>query len=58
MIHADEAPDNPLIVRLSEPGQDRELRAISYINSVLEVFSDRERDRILNYLLARNPGRN
>lgn len=57
MITADMPPKNPVIVRLSEPGEDLELKAISYIDSILKTFTESERRRMLGFLIARDAAR-
>lgn len=55
MIIPDCASDTPISIILSEPGEDTELKAISYIASVLHHFPQDGRERILNYLYGRFP---
>jgi len=46
----------PVTILLAEAGEDAELKAISYIGSVLDRFSDRDRHRILAYCCWRFSG--
>jgi len=43
----------PVTITLAEPGEDRELKAISYMASVLSDFSPAAKQRILAYLNLR-----
>ncbi len=52
-IYPDRPSDSPVMITLAEPGEDRELKAISYISSVLSDFSPAAKYRILGYLNLR-----
>lgn len=45
---------NPVSVKLTEPGEDLELKAMAYSWSVLCELNQVERDRAIEWLAARN----
>jgi hypothetical protein len=55
MIFPDEPSKTPVTLQLTSPGEDVELKAIAYINSVLTFLDHEQRRRILNYLCERHP---
>lgn len=53
MLIADE-PKDPCTITLTEPGEDIELKAMSYCWSVLCELNQVQRDRAIEWLAARN----
>lgn len=50
----DEPSDSPITIRLREPGEDAELKAMAYCWSVLCELNQVQRDRAIEWLSARN----
>lgn len=55
-VIADTPSATPIMIKLVEPGEDRELKALSYIGSILSDFDDEAKRRMLAYLNLRYDG--
>jgi hypothetical protein len=55
MISADQPRENPVLVKIAEPGEDVELKAIAYVQSVLTSLPVESHQRVLDYLYSRLP---
>jgi len=54
MIYADEKSKSPVMITLTEPGEDVELKAMSWCWSVLLNLTQPQRDRAVAWLTHRN----
>lgn len=54
MLYADEKPKKPVQISLTEPGEDKELKAMAWTWSVLCELNQVQRDRVVDWLDARN----
>lgn len=52
-IYADRKSDNAVLVRIADPGEDVELKALSHIGSIFEQFDAAAKRRMLAYLNLR-----
>ena len=52
-VFADTPKDGALTIRLGDPGEDRELKALHYMGSILSDFDPDAKRRMLAYLNLR-----
>lgn len=54
MLFADQKRETPVMVQLTEPGEDIELKAMAWVWSVLAELNQVQRDRAIRWINARS----